>query len=381
MVFFRKKEKPQDLEDKNIPSTSALKQEKSPQASLKKETPLKVAIPPEICPYDKHMRIGKGGTWPNLLPRNAEWEDLEKAFKNHLGNYVIPNRGQRGILRRKFHAQLSDDKKTCDTATASLPQIWRDVKTAVHNDEATRETIGLSNIVPPKNIHRMQKSDPLWIGDIYSSEMVVEALGKSGQSYNPDESYLDFGCSSGSLVRILKTAYPDSSFFGVDPIESAIDWAQNNITDATFAVSNPNPPLQFEDNSFSGVTAISIWSHFADFAALEWFDEMHRIIKPGGWLFFTTHGLNTVLRGLNRKRKPSRRVRAILEGLLGSDFVFEETILQKGEIKSLLDVSWGNSYFRPDWIMKNTCDKWNILHFNQGKNQNNQDVYILQSKP
>ncbi|UTW56166.1 class I SAM-dependent methyltransferase [Kordiimonas sp. SCSIO 12610] len=334
----------------------------------------------EIAPYDPHVRVLKGGHWPNIIPKDADWDVFQRYFDAFLANYVETNWDQANILRKHFHAMLPDAMKTCSSTDGSMTDMWKDVKTAVHQSAEVRAATGLSNIVPPDNIHRMQKGDPLWVGDIYSSEMVTEALRKSGINHKEGENYLDFGCSSGSLIRILKAVHPKSQFYGVDPIESAIDWASDNIKGAQFSVSAANPPLRFSDNMFDGVTAISIWSHFADFSALEWFDEMHRIIKPGGWLFFTTHGLNSILHNLVHKRKSPKRVRALFEGLLGADFVFEETVKRSEKDQSLLDVAWGNSYFRPDWVMKNLCDKWDILFFHQGKNQNNQDLYVLRPK-
>ncbi|MBB4007896.1 class I SAM-dependent methyltransferase [Allorhizobium taibaishanense] len=126
--------------------------------------------------------------------------------------------------------------------------------------EEIRSKMGLSIVNPPENIHRMQRGN-IYVGDTYSANMVGSILKKVGIEFLSAGKYLDFGCSSGSLTRILKAAEPDSQFFGVDPIKSSIDWASKNIEGATFKVSNVEPPVDFPDGYFNGVTAISIWSH------------------------------------------------------------------------------------------------------------------------
>ena len=52
--------------------------------------------------------------------------------------------------------------------------------------------------------------------------------------------------------------------------------------------------------------AISIWSHFAEDAALDWLTEMHRIIRPGGRLLITTHGEQTITHTPRRAALPGQ---------------------------------------------------------------------------
>ena len=61
-----------------------------------------------------------------------------------------------------------------------------------------------------------------------------------------------------------------------------------------FFVNDNAPPLPLADGSLDLVYAISIWSHFAPELGLRWFEEMHRLIRPGGHLVCTTHGLTSV---------------------------------------------------------------------------------------
>ncbi len=123
---------------------------------------------------------------------------------------------------------------------------------------------------------------------------MVDALRQSGYDFAPGHAGLDFGCSSGRVVRVLAAAGPEIAWYGCDPIPDAIEWAQANLPGVSFARSPERPPLPYEDHRFDFVFAISIWSHFAEGAALAWLAEMRRIIKPGGRLLITTHGEQTM---------------------------------------------------------------------------------------
>ncbi|MDP9631998.1 UNVERIFIED_ORG: SAM-dependent methyltransferase [Ensifer adhaerens] len=236
--------------------------------------------------------------------------------------------------------------------------------------------LGTSIINPPAEVHRMQKGDRYYIGDLYSADMLISCLEKNKINMLPDHYYLDFGCSSGSLLRILKAYEPAANLFGVDPIRSSVEWAQRNVRGVDFSTSNVKPPLPYGMGTFHGVSAVSIWSHLGEVEAISWFDEMHRIIKPNGWLFFTTHG-DSSLHFYNREGLYlPRRILALLEGLVNSNFVFEEVYLGESP-EGLSADGYGNAYMRPSWVKKNLSEKWKILYFGPAENQGNQDTYVL----
>lgn len=225
----------------------------------------------------------------------------------------------------------------------------------------------------------MQKSDR-YIGDMYSADLVATTLSRCNLGLDPDCDYLDFGCSSGSLIRILQAAAPEASFHGVDPIPSSIEWASQNISHATFSVSSISPPLSYQSGRFRGVTAISIWSHLGQSEALAWFDEMNRVVEPDGWLLFTTHGETSIHYFNASGLFAPRRILALLEGFVNSDFVFEEVYLGQSP-EGLSAAGYGNVYFRRAWVERWLGDKWEIVYFGEGENERNQDVYVLRKRP
>ena len=135
-------------------------------------------------------------------------------------------------------------------------------------------------------------------GTPYYADIVTAALAGGGTDLGDPTTRLaglDFGCSSGRVVRVLAAAYPDTvAWHACDPIASSIEWAQRSLPGIEFELSPQEPPLPYADDAFDFVFAISIWSHFGERAGVAWLDEMHRVIGPSGLFVLTTHGSQSI---------------------------------------------------------------------------------------
>ncbi|MER9335550.1 class I SAM-dependent methyltransferase [Mesorhizobium sp. M0293] len=335
---------------------------------------------PHEISFDQHIWLPRANAnYNSLANASHDRKDIQSLIENTFPEVRDPSGAHPPFVELYLQQALSADET--DKVKAKCAELgWTDspydqLRAATHFFDDLREKIGLSAVNPPEHIHRMQRGE-CYVGDVYSANLIFNTLRRRDLRFENGKRYLDFGCSSGSLIRILTAVMKDASFFGVDPIESAIEWATANIPAGTFLKSELSPPLAFQDGFFDGVTAISIWSHLGEKEALRWFDEMNRCVKPGGWLLFTTHGRVSVSYYNLREMHLPKRILATLEGLLNSDFVFEETYL--GQSPEGIDATgYGNAYLTREWVLKNLTGKWRMLSVDFGANQENQDVYLL----
>ena len=217
-------------------------------------------------------------------------------------------------------------------------------------------------------------------GSFYHADLVADALAGSGAELRDGMRVLDFGCSSGRVVRVLAAAFPEVTWYGCDPIDSAISWAQEHLPGIDFRVSPEQPPLPYEDESFDAVYAISIWSHFSEQAAIRWLEEMWRIVQPGGRLLLTTHGYQTVAHYTRNRRYPPEKLTAIRDELYSSGFWFDPMFGPGGDWGVAND-DWGMTFLTPEWLARTACPPWSLVEFAPGRNEDDQDVFVLERKP
>jgi SAM-dependent methyltransferase len=250
---------------------------------------------------------------------------------------------------------------------------------AHHEVASVLDRTRLSGATPPVDIHAMERSSASAGGSTYSADIIVEAARESRFELGPAKAGLDFGCSSGRVVRLLAATYPDMEWHGCDPLGDAIDWARANLPDIRFERSPQHPPLPYADASFDLVFAVSIWSHFGEGAALKWLDEMRRVMRPGGRLVFSTHGLHSIAHAsATRLREPSQ-LEEIGIALYRDGFWFADEFGSKGD-HGLRDPDWGTAFMSPEWLLARTSGTWWVAVFHPGRVQDNQDLYVLEPR-
>jgi SAM-dependent methyltransferase len=193
-------------------------------------------------------------------------------------------------------------------------------------------------------------------------------LKKQIQPYLMGESLkiLDWGCGPARLLRHLPALFENKAqFFGVDYNDNTIKWCQKSIKDVTFFKNDLNPPLTFEPDFFDVIYGISVFTHLSQQNHFLWFSELNRVLKQGGILLFTTHGI---------------AFRAILTDK-------EKIIFDNNELVVRANVIEGHrvfSTFHPPAFMKPFFElHCEILVHEPGKVESwgiNQDVWILRKK-
>lgn len=199
-------------------------------------------------------------------------------------------------------------------------------------------------------------------GDLYYVDMLAGLGATEGK-------VLDFGCSTGRVIRNLKAAFPEIDAYGCDPRAESIELARSKVPDVSWFVSNEAPPLDVEVK-FDTIFAISVWSHFSEARALTWFEEMRRHIQPDGALIFSTHGLRSV-HHLYRTKKAMAPEWAV-------DRLFSLALDQVHFLPyrdTDLDSHWGIAFLPPAWVER--IPDWKVDSFFPGLAMANQDVYVL----
>lgn len=123
--------------------------------------------------------------------------------------------------------------------------------------------------------------------------LVKEQIGKY-LNKSKEVSILDFGCSSG---RVLRHFYNESKndnwkLYGVDIQARPIQWIREFMP-LEFCVyaGTAMPSLPFPDNHFDVIYGFSIFTHIK-YNWDMWLLELKRVLKPGGLLIQTIHTEN-----------------------------------------------------------------------------------------
>jgi SAM-dependent methyltransferase len=246
-----------------------------------------------------------------------------------------------------------------------------------HGLDAVAEKTGLGAERPPEDVHAMARGPIAAAGGLYEADLVADALLSAGVDIAASGGGLDFGCSSARVVRALAAAYPEGRWLGCDPNTRAIAWAQQHLPGIEFFVSGDAPPLPLEGGSLGLVFAVSIWSHFEPQLGLRWFEEMRRVLAPGGHLVMTTHGLTSVAFYAGNGLRTAEQCEEIADSLYRRGWWYAPEFGAHGDW-GVVNPDWGTTFLTPEWVLAELCPAWRIAEFAAGRNAGNQDVYVLQ---
>ena len=235
--------------------------------------------------------------------------------------------------------------------------------------------LGLQNILPPPHVHMMARQKGLFF-DFRNSDIIAGAASDAAHEIRARGHYLDFGCSSGRTVRTLDLAFPNAFWHGVDPVSESIQFARMMLPQAEFRVSHQSPPLAYAPETFDGIVALSIWSHFSAEAGKIWLEEMRRIVRPGGFLLFTSHGFTDIATKIRNRKAPVAVFVELMAAMERDGYYFQNDI-REGH-RGLETQSWGTTYMSREWIIQNYLSAgWELAHWAPGQWGNRQDVNVL----
>jgi SAM-dependent methyltransferase len=320
----------------------------------------------------------------------AERAHAEELPTERLTRTLSPDLLRSAPVTERLYSRLSDgDVATVEARlTPAESALWETADSldrkrlalafAAHHDvQPVLERSGLSSDMPSPGVHAMAQGAQAAGGSTYYADLVADSLQQSGFDPGPGQTGLDFGCSSGRVVRVLAAAYPELEWHGCDPIPDAIDWAREHLQGIAFVLSPEYPPLPYEEGKFDFVFAISIWSHFAEGAALDWLREMRRVIKPGGRLVLTTHGEHTVAHTHREGVRSVQQLEEVRAALYERGIWYAAEFGEAGD-HGVANADWGTAFLTPEWLLTKLTPEWRVSFFRPGRVEANQDLYVLE---
>ena len=243
------------------------------------------------------------------------------------------------------------------------------------------ERTGLRRDEPPWDVHAMARGPLAAGGGLNAADLVADSLAAAGtplEAIAPARA-LDFGGSSGRVVRVLQAAWPEFEWHSCDPNADAVAWGAEHLPGIGFHRSEQEPPLPFEDAAFGLVYAISVWSHLSEAAARRWFAEMHRILAPGGLLVPTVQSLQTTRHLAELGLWELVDISEAIADMYTDGYHFRRTFGPDGD-HGVAGADWGFATMSAEWLLRTLTPDWEVLLWRSGAHERDQDVVVLRRR-
>jgi SAM-dependent methyltransferase len=122
-----------------------------------------------------------------------------------------------------------------------------------------------------------------------SDHDVITAIIEKHYPIIENVSILDFGCSSGRVLRHFLTEHKEKKWklYGTDIQAHLVEWMRRNFPDhMQIMCGTTYPHLPFKDNSLDVIYGISVFTH-TKYLWDMWLNEFKRVLKPGGLIIQT----------------------------------------------------------------------------------------------
>ncbi|MEO8435697.1 MAG: class I SAM-dependent methyltransferase [Pyrinomonadaceae bacterium] len=191
-----------------------------------------------------------------------------------------------------------------------------------------------------------------------ASRTIRQTLEKHGLEIEHFDRILDFGCGVGRIMRHW-SSLQGPIFHGTDYNPTLVAWCRGNLKFAEFQVNSLSQRLSYEPETFDFIYAFSVFTHLSESLQFHWLDELSRVLKPGGHLYFTANG-DYLLPHLSAKEK---------EKFLSGQLVVREA-----------DQSGSNTCatFHPaTYVREKMARNFFVVDFISGKAKGEQDIYLF----
>jgi SAM-dependent methyltransferase len=174
-----------------------------------------------------------------------------------------------------------------------LPKKFRYLRNRL-NDNKARAVVKLTNLrpVPPGDLIFLvanHRHPSLYLdGGKSASQAIVDLLGRHNMTVKDASPVLEFGCGVGRIIRHFESH--GARLYGTDYNPDLIAWCRDNLDFAEFNRNELAGSLPYADNTFGLIYTWSVFTHLDEPLQRQWIRELTRILRPGGFLYLTTHG-------------------------------------------------------------------------------------------
>lgn len=164
---------------------------------------------------------------------------------------------------------------------------------------------------------------------------------------------LEVGCGQGrEAISLARRGYEVIAF---DLSPTAISLAETKATEAgvtiDFTVRNAARPFPYRSNSFEGIFAHLSLHYFDDSTTRGIFNELARVLKPGGVLYFTVRSIGDRFHGKG-------------------DRIDEHLYCYEGHVRGFFDISYVKQLLK-GWDIR-ACDYYEVV----GERRDNPGMFL-----
>lgn len=194
----------------------------------------------------------------------------------------------------------------------------------------------------------------------HNADLIRDILSVDGSSIDGMEALLDWGCGCGRVLRHWSDLQP-TRVLGCDINAKMVEWCNEHLPFAEAAVNDLSPPLPYVDSTFDLLYAFSVMTHLSEDLQHAWMQECRRVLKPGGYLLFSTLGEYFVSR--NR---------------LSDD---ESRSFEQGNLVVLYERSSGTSlcsaYHPPEYVRRELATGFDVVTYRPAADDGRHDIHLL----
>jgi SAM-dependent methyltransferase len=194
----------------------------------------------------------------------------------------------------------------------------------------------------------------------HNTELVRSLLGEQGTAVEELSGLLDWGCGCGRVLRHW-ASLDAVHVHGCDIDSRMVAWCSENLPFAEVTVNALTPPLPYEDSTLDLIYAFSVMTHLSEELQHEWLRDLHRVLRPGGYLLFSTLGEYYASRD---RLTPAER-----------------ESFEQGHLIVLYERSAGTSlcsaYHPPDYVPRELARDFDHVAFRAAADDGGHDIHLL----